>query len=376
MDVEKYQDRVQLFQDAIHCRKPHRVPTLSNAWGWKILDCDAKPTFQEATSNWTVMEQVVREHFARYNFDSAVDVGFRFNTSYQKVLGGRGRHGADTEGQALDTTAMQMDEYDKITELGPDMFEWTTIFPRLFGQITLGELEELIGLYGAFGQFVGKMYGAMVTDYSMPILAPLPIQTPVEELFNYYRGIKGLSLDTRRQPQKLLDYVDSMEANIMAQVDAAMDAKHDVCAFCIPFLAPTVLNSKQFEKFYWPMFKKIVDRVAARGDSIYLFVEGETSRFAEYFSQFPAGTMVVHVEQDDLREVRKLLPNVCLTGGMPVSLLDGGTKEECIDAAKSLCDDLGSTGYIFSQNKMMAYANDGKRENLLAVQEFVTNYEL
>ena len=55
----------------------------------------------------------------------------------------------------------------------------------------------------------------------------------------------------------------------MAQVDAAIDAKHDVCAFCIPVLASNVLNSKQFETCYWPMFKKIVDRVAVRGESIY-----------------------------------------------------------------------------------------------------------
>ena len=375
MDAQKYQERVQIYQDAMHGKKPKRVPTLSNAWGWKIHDCDAKPTFEEATSNWEVMEKVVREHMERYHFDSASEVGFRFNSSYRIVLGDRSRHDA-VSGQALDHTAMKADEYGKLAAMGGAMFEWTTLFPRLFGDLTFGELEQLIGLYGAFGQFVGKMYQALVNDYSMPILAPLAVMTPMEELFNYYRGIKGLSTDMRRNPQGLLEYIEKDTSRMLAEVDNAITAPHDICAFCIPFLAPTVLNSKQFEKFYWPSFKTMVDRVEERGDSVYLFVEGESARFADYFKEFKQGTFIVHVEMDDFYEVRKLLPNTCLAGGMPVSLLGGGTRNQCIEEAKRLCDELGDTGYVFSQNKMLAYPNDATRENMLAVQEFVTNYHL
>ena len=375
MDQQKYQERVELFQNALHCKANKRVPTLSNAWGWKILDCDLKPSFQEATSNWDIMEKVVREHFERYNFDSTIDVGFRFNSSFQQVLGDRIRHDSSTEGQALDTNAMRDDEYELLTQLGPDRYEWEVLFPRMFGELTLGELEQLLGLYGAFGQFVGKMYGASVTDYSMPIVASTPIQTPVEELFNYYRGIKGLSTDMRRRPQQVLDYIESAKGETLDLAENCVKTPHDVCAFCIPFLAPTVLNKKQFEKFYWPTFKEVVEKAYNEKDTIYLFVEGETGRFAEYFNEFPE-TFMLHVEQDDIFEVRKQLPKTCLAGGMPVSDLNNATKEQCIDIAKKLCDELGNTGYVFSQNKMMAYANDGKRENLLAVQEFVNNYTL
>lgn len=375
MDQQKYQERVEILRNALQCKENKRVPTMSNAWGWKILDSDLKPSFYEATSNWDIMEKVVREHFERYNFDATIDVGFRFNSSFQKVLGNRIRHDSSTEGQALDTSAMREDEYPLLTELGPEMYEWSVLFPRMFGELTLGELEQLLGLYGAFGQFVGKMYGASVTDYSMPIVAASPIQTPVEELFNYYRGIKGLSTDMRRHPQQVLDFIESAKGESLQQADACIAAPHDVCAFCIPFLAPTVLNRKQFEKFYWPLFKEIVQKAKDANDYIYLFVEGETSRFADYFNEFP-GVFMLHVEQDDIFQVRKLLPGTCLAGGMPVTALNGATKEACIDIAKKLCDELGNTGYVFSQDKMMAYANDGKRENLLAVQEFVNNYWL
>lgn len=375
MDQQKYGERVELFQNALHCRENKRVPTLSNAWGWKILDSDLKPSFFEATSNWTVMEQVVREHFARYSFDSTIDVGFRFNSSFQKVLGNRIRHDSSTDGQALDTNAMADDEYPLLTQLGPEMFEWSVLFPRMFGELTLGELEELIALNGAFGQFVGKMYQACVMDYSMPITASVPVQTPVEELFNYYRGIKGLSTDLRRRGAQVLEYVESAKGGALALAEQCVAAPHDVCAFSIPFLAPTILNSRQFEKFYLPVFREVCQKAVDAHDTIYLFVEGETGRFADYFNDFPE-TFMLHVEQDDIFELRKKLPKTCLVGGMPVSELNSASKQECIDIARRLCDELGNTGYVFSQNKMMAYENDGKRENLLAVQEFVTGYSL
>lgn len=375
MDQQKYGERVELFQNALHCRENKRVPTLSNAWGWKILDSDLNPSFFEATSNWTVMEQVVREHFERYNFDSIIDVGFRFNSSFQKVLGNRIRHDSSTDGQALDTNAMADDEYPLLTQLGPEMFEWSVLFPRMFGDLTLGELEELITLNGAFGQFVGKMYQACVVDYSMPIVSPVPVQTPMEELFNYYRGIKGLATDLRRQGAQVMEYVESAKGSALALAEQCIAAPHDVCAFCIPFLAPTILNSRQFEKFYLPVFREVCQKAVDANDTIYLFVEGETSRFADYFNDFPE-TFMLHVEQDDIFELRKKMPRTCLAGGMPVSELNSASKQECIDIARRLCDELGNTGYVFSQNKMMAYENDGKRENLLAVQEFVTGYSL
>ena len=375
MDQNKYAERVKIYQAALHCEKPERVPTLSNAWGWKILDCDDKPTFEEATSNWEIMEKVVREHFERYSFDSASEVGFRFNSSYKAVLG-RLRHESEANGQALDTAAMTEDGYTGMMEQGPDLYQWTTIFPNMFGDITFGQLQELIARFGAFGAFVGKMYQAMVEEYSMPILAPFAIQTVFEDLFNYYRGIKNLSTDMRRRSEQVLALTEKELPNTLAAVAQADAAPHDLTAYCTPFLAPTVLNSKQFEKFYWPTFKKMVKQTEDANSSAYLFVEGETSRFADYFNEFKAGTLLVHVEQDDMNIVRTKLPHTCLAGGMPVSLLNEGTKEECVAFAKKLCDDLGGSGYVFSQNKMMSYANDGKRENLLAVQGFVTNYAI
>jgi len=98
-------------------------------------------------------------------------------------------------------------------------------------------------------------------------------------------------------------------------------------------------------------------------------------RFKEFFQDIPKGTVVMHLEDDNIREVRRELPNLALAGGMPLEHLGYGTPEQCVDDAKRLIDDLGE-GYILSMTKNAAYKDDMKRENLLAVMEFCREYKL
>ena len=108
---------------------------------------------------------------------------------------------------------------------------------------------------------------------------------------------------------------------------------------------------------------------------MYIFSENTMLQFYEYFQDVPKGHLIIHVELDDIFEARKKLPNICFAGGMPADLLGYADEQTCIDYAKKLIDEIGRDGgYIFSQNKMMSFRNDCKRENLLAVTNFVHNY--
>jgi hypothetical protein len=59
---------------------------------------------------------------------------------------------------------------------------------------------------------------------------------------------------------------------------------------------------------------------------------------------------------------------------MSTDLLGYRTKEQCIDYAKKLINTLGD-GYVFSQDKMISFRNDAKRENVIAVNDFVRSYQ-
>ncbi|MCM1565629.1 MAG: uroporphyrinogen decarboxylase, partial [Dehalobacter sp.] len=81
-------------------------------------------------------------------------------------------------------------------------------------------------------------------------------------------------------------------------------------------------------------------------------------------------------EHGDPKELKQKLGNtMCILGLFPVTLLQYGTKEECITKAKELLDDLApGGGYIFSTDKELLSAADGKAENIIAVNKFVMEY--
>ena len=145
----------------------------------------------------------------------------------------------------------------------------------------------------------------------------------------------------------------------------------------ILMLAHNVMNKKQFERFYWPHLKLLLDAYAEKGMNIRIFTEGSILRFAEYFKDYPKSVLTFHIEQDDPFELRKALPNVCIMGGLTTELLANGTPEECVAYTKRLCDELGSEGgFILSEGKMLSYRNDAKAENYKAVCDFVSGYRL
>ena len=141
----------------------------------------------------------------------------------------------------------------------------------------------------------------------------------------------------------------------------------------MPMLGHSILNKKQFAKFYWPWIKKQLDILTEKKKTTFINSEAELLRFADFLDEIPAGTAMVILEQDDIFEFRKRLPNMAVAGGMTNQMLQNGTVEECIDYTKKLVDELGP-GYAMSQNKLGAYRNDGKSENVKAVNEFLKTY--
>jgi len=373
---EMLQERMKLFNDAMNFRKPKRTPMIANTFTWKIFDSDLNVKLSEATSDWDIMEKVMCEHHERYQFDAYLDYGTRNVNKLNNILGGLQHQINDETGaiNAVDHVLMEGDEYDEYLA-NPTMFLWTKVAPRKFGELTIGQIQEAIIELGKFRAYDAKIKGIFQNKYGIPEVYKNYCQLPIETLFTGYRGIKEFSIDMRKRPNKIKDFVQASEPGFLAYVDKLLELPntHYVCDLYSAFLAHSIMSVKQFEEFYWPTYKKVIDRLTAQGKTTYLFCEAEFLRIADFFQDVPKGTIILHVENDNIFEVRKKVPNICLAGGMPVDLLGKSTPQKCIDYAKMLIDEMGE-GFVFSQNKMMSYKNDATRENMLAVNEFVRNY--
>lgn len=388
MDSKKLQqERVSLFRDAACFKKTGRIPYFSSAVTWKVFD--AGHTLDEAMTDFALMEQCVRHFLDTYPVDAILDIGIRNQFNVTEAFGSKGYYYYTPDAVGIHDhahcTVETLEEYQD----NPEKYIWEKILPEKYGEDwekkDLSVWKKTFREYMAYTKNVIHMGSVTGKEYGLPSLAPNnpmsgTISFGIEELEANLLGIKQLSVALRRNGDQLESFIRRWDEEhidpIIEKIKAGKGPNYKYCFDAsIMMLAHNILNQKQFERFYWPSLKRLLDAYAEKNMNVRIFAEGSILRYAEYFKDYPKGTLTFHIEQDDPFEFREKLPNVCIMGGMTTDLLGMADKETCLARAKKLCDELGSEGgFIFSENKMLSYRNDAKAENLLAVTKFVNEY--
>lgn len=390
MDSKKLQqERVQLFRDAANFKRTDRIPYFSSAVTWKVFD--AGHTLNEAMTSFSTMEECVRHFLDTYPVDAILDIGIRNQFNVTEAFGSEGYYyyTPDVVGihDHAHCTLETLEEYQN----DPLKYTWGKILPNKYGEDwekkDLATWKKTFKEYMAYTKNVIHMGSVTGKEYGLPSLAPNnpmkgSIQFGIEELEANLLGIKQLSVALRRGPEILDRFIERWDAeHIDPLIEKILSGKGPDYKYCfdasIMMLAQNILNPKQFERFYWPSLKRLLDAYAAKGMNVRIFAEGTILRYADYFKDYPKGTLTFHIERDDPFEFRKALPNACIMGGLTTDMLSSASPKECVDYAKRLCDELGKDGgFIISENKMLSYKNDAKAENLAAVTQFIRDYRM
>lgn len=382
--------RTKLIRDASMMQvKPERIPHVSFFVTWKILDSGYK--LSEAMNDYDIMYKVVTEHQEKYGFDAVFEYGVRNAIRIPGALGGTTYSINDEAGTVSykDKAICEANELDEFIA-DPYKFFWEKGMAKKYacwadGTVTVADMQRVVDEQTAFMQYYMKVTKAMTEEYAMPsFTAPAGFCYPgIDFLFNSVRGIRGLSIDMRKAPDKVDAAIKSLnkyffDPGLQALKNLPDGPNMDYCFdFDITLLCHTILNQKQFERYLWPDLKAMLDTLAEKGKTVRLFMEGSSRRFWDYFKDYPKGIITIHPEQDDVFEIRKELPNCAIMGGMPVSLLGNGSKKEVLDHTKRLCDELGKDGgFILCQDKMVSFRNDANPENVKAVCDFIREYRV
>ncbi len=133
------------------------------------------------------------------------------------------------------------------------------------------------------------------------------------------------------------------------------------------------MSDEQYAKYYWKDLLEVIEEIVACDMVPYIFTEGKYDTRLEYLKEVPRGKTVVHIEDCNMKEVKRILGDVaCIEGGFPSYLLEHGTKEEVVDMCKSLIDDCAAGGgYIFSTDGGM---DNVKPELLDAAMDTILTY--
>ena len=388
MDQKKALDeRIKLFDDAVRMeQKPKRVPFVTNDAFWRYYDLGY--TLSDALMDKQKIEDANIEFQKRYQFDAMLDIGDRNPLIMTRSLGNF-EYQINDENNTLmlaEQNHFHEDDYDSFIK-NPLKTLWENVIPRKYtyfkNGMSLQTLQNTLGEFLAYDQSIQRTNQRLASECGVPqLFDPVNgarIYPAFEALYNFLRGMKGLSRDLRKIPKKVLAFNEVYHNTfVKGLVDGIKHTDSPSSAFTVftIMLSENMINPKQFEKFFWPQFKELADKVVETNGTMFVLSEGSFKRVSEYLQELPKGHFCFYVEMDDIFETRKQLPNLCLWGGLPVSLISRGTKQECIDYTKRVIDEVGRDGgLILCTDKFTSHPSDCNRENLLAISEFIHNYQ-
>lgn len=188
------------------------------------------------------------------------------------------------------------------------------------------------------------------------------------------RGMSGTMIDMFRHPDKLQEACELICQQAFKRPIPSPNEYGNLRYFMtITRGSDDFLSVKQWEKFYWPTFKKLVNFLIERGVTPCIFFEGNCMTRMEYLRQFPKGKILARLDTTDIQKAKDILKNhTCIEGNVPSTLLQVGTVQQIKDYCKKLIDTVGEGGgYILSPRSS---TDEVKPENLKAMIDFTREY--
>ncbi len=198
-------------------------------------------------------------------------------------------------------------------------------------------------------------------------------EAPFDFLADLLRSFTDICKDIKRQPSKVADACDALLPLMLKWGIPANISPHGFVG--MPLHMPPFLRNKDYEKLWYPTYKKMLDTYAAYGIRTKPFFESDWSRYHDSIMELPAGTYI-HFEKSDIQCVKDTFGKKHLIlSNFPVSEVMYGNKNECIDLTKKMLDIImPGGGAVFGFDKILLDYSDKILENLVAITTTIKEY--
>jgi len=409
-EAEKaYKDSLTRVRDAIEMKKlPDRVPvtTFPGMFPW----FNAGMTMEEAMYDYEKCAQAFQDFVLEFQPDIhwgalGPGTGKMYEILDYKLYAWPG-HGVAPEHvyQCLEDEYMMADEYDALIH-DPTGYFMNKYLPRVFGALggfqMLPFFPGILEIYGLGLSFIpyglppvqetyqrlfeagaealkwisalGPVDGNLAMS-GFPILLGGFTKAPFDVIGDTLRGTKGIMLDIRRQPDKLLEAMEALVPLMIGMGVGSAQVTGNPCIF-IPLHkgADGFISDEQFKKFYWPTLRKVMIGLIYNGCIPFPAAEGYWNTRMEVMQDIPKGKTLWMIDQSDMALVKKTVgQNACLFGNMPSSKLSLGTPQEVEGYVKNLIDTVGQDGGLIIGNG--AFFDEAKPENVRAMIDTAKEY--
>lgn len=377
-----YEERIQRMEDVVSGKVPDRVPVYSLIDNWAFSY--AGYSSDDVTNDMEKMYQAFKKVSADFYFDSVFCAMTSRTQLYPQALGGGiyETGGGVIQVNTTDINCMEPEEYSEMAK-DPFAFIRDVVAPRKHAIFRIEDPEKR---YRAFVEAVdiNMKYMAFSRDAEMRMADELGMPTsregtffhPLDIIMDFFRNMQGTLTDLKRYPTLITEALEALTDMVLKLVLTPGKEHIKGKAIFNPMHSPPFMRKKEFEKFYWPYFLRIINALNDNGFKMMCYFERDYSHLYDYLEELPENCILGMFEDDDLRVVKKRLGDkIAIGGGMDIYTLANGTKEECLDMAKKAVDDLApGGGYVFTTNRIPYTPGDINPENLRAVNEFVHEY--
>jgi uroporphyrinogen-III decarboxylase len=404
-----YKERVRRFIKAFLCEEPDRVPVMVLAGNFPIRYAghNLKKLMYDHTlirPTWTKFMNDFYDDMDDFLGPAGINSGRALELLDYKLFKWPGHGLADDVEyqQYVETIMMNEDEYDALLKDASD-FSFRTLMPRAVGALNVLKsfpaLNSLMGMPLAFafpftrqevraafqklidaGAELEKFQEQLMSVNRDAVSAGFPMGmggvalAPFDMIADHLRGTQGSAIDMYRHPETLLEATDMILEQMIPRTIASVNA---MGVFTVNFPLhkgdDTFMSNKQFEKFYWPSLKKLIQALINEGIMVSLFCEGRYNNRLEYIGDFPKSWVVWQFDQTDMARAKQIIGNkCCIVGNVPASLLAFGDVKDVKACCRKLIEDCAPDGgYVLTGGTAVTEA---KPENLRAFMQVAREY--
>ena len=402
-----YRERVTRFIKVIRLEEPDRVPVMLPAGYFPAIY--AGWSLKEVMYDYDKLRDAWLKYVRDFHPDNGGGPGLVYPGRVLEMIGHKLHkwpgHGLPDDGamyQFVESEYMKPEEYDDFMENPTDY--WMRVFlPRTatglegfqylpsynpiltnpLGYVLAVSRPEVLKSFetlldGAreiakWSQSVREV-GQRVLEEGYPSFGGGMAGAPFDNLTDVLRGTRGIIMDMYRRPEKVIEAMERIvPIAVKGAVRAADESLSPVISMPLHKGDNSFMSQVQFEKFYWPTFKKVLLGLVNEGLVPMPFAEGNYEPRLETIADMPRSSIVWYFEKMDMVKAKKVLGNTaCLCGNLPTSILVTSSPAEVKEACRKLIEICApGGGYILNASSSW---HKGNPDNLRAMMEAAREY--
>jgi len=218
-------------------------------------------------------------------------------------------------------------------------------------------------------------YGIEMMQLGYPSIVGSHVFCAFDWISDCLRGIRGSSLDMYQVPDKLLATINMLiPSTIYGAVSMAQKSHINSSAIYLHRGSAGFMSDAQFARFYWPCLKALILGLIEAGVMPIVYTEGDYTPRLKYFQELPPKKFVMHYQDVDRREAKKILGEItCFWGNVSSSLMCTGTPQQVENDVKELINIFADNGGLII-DASVGIPDEAKPENVQALTDTVRKY--